>query len=196
MRDEKAANGRPGNDREAGDHAVDGEHAAALLHGKQRHHHRQSLRGEHSCAEALQRAREDQLRRILGQPAEGGCDREDHDTDCKKVAGAVDVAEPRRCDQEHGVKQAVGVEHPQHLVEARVETVEERRDRDVDDRQVEQGHEEAEHEHRQRGHRMVAKVGHLSISFLSRTSRPIPSVLISHVLNGLSVARRSNCDGA
>src|SRR2546428_2425377 len=133
---------------------------------------------------------------ILGQPAERGRDREDDDADRKHLARAVDVAEPGRCDQEHRVEQAVGVEHPQDLVEAGVQSVEDRRDRDVDNGQVEQRHEEAEHEHAQRGHRMIANVRHLSSSFVSRTSRPIPSVLMSHVPNGLCEARRSNWVGA
>ena len=160
MGDEEAADGRPGDHSEARDDAVDGEHPASLLDREQRHHQRKALRREQRGAKALQPAREDQLGRVLCQGAESGRDGEDHDADGKKVARPVDVAEPCRGDQQHGVQEAVGVEHPQHLVEARVKTVKDRRDRDVDDRQIEQGHEEAEHEHAQRGHRVVANAGH------------------------------------
>ena len=122
--DEKAADGRPGDDSEAGDHAVDGEDAAPLVDRKQRHHQGQSLRGEDRRAESLQPPRDDELRRVLREGAEAGGDGEDHDAHGEDVARAVDVAQPRRRDQEDGVEQAVGVQDPQHLVEARVQTVE------------------------------------------------------------------------
>jgi len=142
--DEKAAHRRAGHDRESGDRAVDGEHAAALFGGEERQHQGQPLRREHGGAKSLEPARQNQLRRVLGQGAEAGGDREDDDAHGEEVARTVDVAEPRRADQKDGVEKAVGVQHPQHLVEARVQPAENRRDRDVDDGEVEQGHEDAQ----------------------------------------------------
>ena len=193
--DEQATERRSGHDRDSAGGSVRGKCDAALLHGEEGHHQRHALRREHGGADTLQSTRRDELIRVLREAAENGSGGEDRDARREQVARPVDVTEPCRCDQQHGVEKAVRVEHPQDLVERRVQAVEDRRDRDVDDRQIEQGHEHCQHQDGEGRHRVIANAGHLPFSFLRRTSRPIPSVLISNVRNGLFAARSWNWAG-
>jgi hypothetical protein len=96
------------------------------------------------------------------ETAERRSDGEYHHAGDEHVSRTEDVAQASRGDQEHGIHQAVAIEHPQDLVERCVQVVDDAGDRDVDDGQVEQGHEETQREYRQRqpGRRRSYGFGH------------------------------------
>ncbi len=107
------------------------------------------LRCQDGTPHALDDAGRDQLGRTLRQAAGDRRQREDGEADEEESLGAKHVAQPAGGDQQHCVREDVGVEDPEDLVEPRVQAVDDARDRDVHDREIEQDHEEAKAEHEQ-----------------------------------------------
>ena len=107
------------------------------------------MRREHRGAESLCATGKDELRRVMGQPAECGGNRENDHAGREHVARPEDVAQPSGGDEQHGIDQAVAVQHPENLVQRRAQIIDEAGNRNVHDGEVEQGHEEPEREHGQ-----------------------------------------------
>src|SRR5262249_22611383 len=110
----------------------------------------QTLGCEQPAADPLEDSSPDQLPRVLGEAAGGGSKGEEGETCGEDVALPEAVAEPARWDEEYGVDEQVGVDHPEHLVERGAEVTDDRGHRDVDDGGVEQDREEADADHRKR----------------------------------------------
>src|SRR5439155_14014081 len=102
------------------------------------------LRGQNRPADALDDAGQNKLARTLREAATDRGKGEDRQTNEEESLGAVFVAQSSGGDQQHGINEDVRVQHPEDLVEAGVEAIDDARDGDVDDRQIEQDHEEAE----------------------------------------------------
>ena len=162
VRDDRAADSRSRDGREPGHATPDAERGAAPLWRKDRGQDRERLRRQQRTADALQDAGGDQLFRVLRQSAQRRGDREDAKADREQVALAVKVAETARRDEEHGVHEHIRVQHPQDLVECRVEPGAHRRDRHIDDRGVQHDHEESRGQDQQNQPRVSACARHVS----------------------------------
>ena len=147
--DEEPAQRRARDRSDAGDRAPDAKRRAALVGRKDVGQNAERLGREDGATHALDHAGRDQLGRTLRQATGDRRQREDGEADEEEPFGAEHVAEPAGGDQQHRVGEDVGVEHPEDLVESRVQAVDDARNRDVHDREIEQDHEEAKAEHEQ-----------------------------------------------
>ena len=151
--DQKTTESGSGDDGDPGQGAVDAKDRAALLRCEGAQHDRQHLGRHDRAAEALEGAGRDQLGRPVGKPAQHRREGEERGPRQEHRLGPDAIAEAAGGYQEDGVHEGVAVEHPQDLIQGRVQAVDDRRDGDVDDGGVEQGHEEthADHDHHDPG---------------------------------------------
>ena len=160
--DDGAANGRSSYGGEPGHATPDSECRSAALRRKDRGEDRERLRGQERTADSLQNACGDQLGRVLRKATKRGSHREDEKADGEEVALPVKVPEPTRGDEQNRVDQDVGVEHPQDLIQRRVQSRAHGRNRDVHDRRVEQDHEKSRGQNEQHKPRVSACASHVS----------------------------------
>src|SRR6266508_1596033 len=137
-----------------------------------------------SAAVALRDPERDELTGALGEAARHRRQREEHQADQEEPLRPVQVAEAAGGDQQDGVHQDVRVQHPQDLVERRVQLVDHVGDRDVHDRGVQEDHEEAEAERDEHQPRAVPRLvdgrcrrgrsgrGHAIVSFGGDAAAP------------------------
>ena len=155
------APGQPGGDRAAGDQAEraadrgDG-HVRAQRPGPQRplrergRDQRQRRRGRAGRTDALQRAADQQLPLVLGQPAEQRGDREQHQPGHEHPAQAEDVPGPAAEQQQPAERHRVRGDDPGQAGVGEAERPLDRRQRDVDHGRVEQEHQLGDRDHPQR----------------------------------------------
>ena len=126
----------------AGHGGVDAHGAVALLAGGEgRGDQGERGRGGDRGADALQDARADHHRLVLGEPAEQRGDREHGDADDEHPAAAEDVAEPAAEQQQAAEGERVGVHHPRQAAPAEAEVGLDVGQRDVHDGAVEHDHQ-------------------------------------------------------
>ena len=100
-------------------------------------------------ADALQHPGGDQLARDLRRPAQRGGHREQGQAGGEQPPRPEHVAEPAGQDQQRGEHQQVGVDHPERLVQRRVQIGDHARQGHVDDRAVQQDRECSQAQHDQ-----------------------------------------------
>src|SRR5256886_419807 len=149
IRNEKAAQRRAGDRGNAGDRTPGPKRRPAPVGGKDVRQDTERLRGQNRAADALDDAGQNKLARTLGEAATDRGEGEDRQANEEESLGAVFVAQSSGGDQQHGIDEDVRVQHPEDLVEAGVESIDDARNGDVDDRQIEQDHEEAKAENEQ-----------------------------------------------
>ena len=140
---EDPAEQRPGRGRDADDPAQVAERAAAVLAGEQPLDDGADRRVVDARAEALHQPRDDQLARVLGDPAGHAGQREQAEPGEEEPLVAVPVAEPARRHERQSEGQRVPRDHPFQGAGARVRALLDARQRHVHDRGVKDGHEGA-----------------------------------------------------
>jgi hypothetical protein len=88
----------------------------------------------------------DELGRILRQAAQHRRHREQRNAPDEHRARPAHITQPAGDDQQRGEDEDVDIDHPQHLVQRRVQLGDHAGDGDVDDRDVQQRHEESQAE--------------------------------------------------
>ena len=119
--------------------------AAALPRREQVRDRRLAQRQQPTGPEALQRAERDQLRHVLGEPAQGGADEEQADRDHEQPPAPVQVAELAVERDGHRARQQVRGDHPAQVLEA-LQVGRDLRQRRGHDRLVERGQQRREHD--------------------------------------------------
>ncbi len=170
---QQAAEGRPGDRRHSGDGAPDAERGTPTLRREDVRDDRQGLRHQHRRAQALNRAEGDQPARIRREPAGGRRGGEQGDAGREHDPRPDEVAQPARRDHQDREHQGIGVDHPEHVVQRRVQLRDHVRDRDVDDREVQQGHEEPERDHQQDRPRIPSVLPHVASSRGAYRAHPV-----------------------
>ncbi len=129
--------------RDAEDGAEEALVLSALARGDQVADDRHRQHHEAAAAQPLERPEADELRHVLGDPAEGRADQEDHDRGLEELLAAVLVAElaPERGRGRGG--QQIGGHHPRQVVEP-AQLADDRRERRGDDGLVEGREQHAE----------------------------------------------------
>ena len=114
--------------------------------GEEHHRQRERDRSDERAAEALHRARGDQLALRGRETAGERRDREEPDSDQEHATLPEQVAQPSAEQQEAAEREQVGVDHPGERSLREAEIVPNSRERDVHDRAVEHDHQVAEAE--------------------------------------------------
>jgi hypothetical protein len=140
-----SADDRPGSCRNSGGTRPHANRRAALFFTIDRADEGKTAGNKKSRADSLQGARRDQRARIGRKPAANRCEREDTDADHENAPPPEAVAR-RAADQEQcGHAQRVGIDHPLHRRERRVQIRFHAGQRDVDDGFVDEGHRRGKH---------------------------------------------------
>ncbi len=128
-RDERAAEHRPDDEADSGDHGVRPHREAELLLRECVGDERGGVREQERPADALQDAPEDELRAAAGEAGAERCGREDEEAEHVCVLAAEEVGEPSRRQHEDGGDDHVDEDDPDELQQRRVQAALEVRER-------------------------------------------------------------------
>ena len=138
-RDERAAEYRPDDEPDRGDHRVRPHREAELLLRERVGDERGRVREQERAADALQDAPEDELRPAAGEAGAERRRREDEKAEHVRVLAAEQVGEPSRRQHEDGRDDHVDEDDPDELQQRRVQAALEVRERDDERARVDGG---------------------------------------------------------
>ena len=179
---DQAADERADREGERGDAGPDADRRSPLLRRERDSDDRERRRVHQRRAEPLDDARRDQERRVTGQAAREGREREDGEADDEHPAPAEKVGELAAREHESPEGEGVPGDHPLELGHLEVERLLDGGQRHVHDRVVEHDHEEAER-----------RPLPASTTSCSRPRKAWPSSLNSHLSNPTVVGAKLVC---